>query len=116
MNPVMVGRYYELMQKLRELEEEKKMLNEEIKREMLKGNITEATIGKYSVRLQRNDRSEVKDTVIPYLKATGHQDLIIETYDREMFKELEKRGVFDETELKKHRVEKFVYALYVKPY
>lgn len=115
MNPRNVKRYYEIKQKIKGLEAEAKVLNDEIKDEMLSKGITDIVIGNYEIHLQRQDRSEIKDTVIPYLKEKGYSDLIVETYDRERFKELEKRGSFDENELKKHRIDKIVYALFVKP-
>ncbi|MDP4094985.1 MAG: hypothetical protein Q8920_16710 [Bacillota bacterium] len=115
MNALMVKKYYEIKQQIKELEDEAKLLHDEIKECMLKDEINKTTAGNYQVSLQRQDRSEIKDTIVPYLKEQGYSGLVIETYDHEMFKELEKRGVFDEAELSKHRVEKIVYALYVKP-
>lgn len=115
MNALKVKRYYEIKQQIKELEDEAKLLNDEIKDTMLKEDISRTTVGNYQVLLQKQDRSEIKNTVIPYLKEMGFRNLITETYDHEMFKELEKRGVFDEEELAKHRVEKIIYALYVKP-
>lgn len=116
MNALKVKRYYEIKEQIKNLETEAKMLNDEIKDEMQKNNIKEMTVGNYHLNLQRQDRSEVKDTIIPYLKQTGHTDLIVETYDREKFKELAKWGAFDEEELKKHRIEKIIYALYIKQF
>jgi len=115
MNALKVKRYYEIKQQIRDLETEAKMLNDEIKDEMLEKGINSTAVGSYQLHLQRQDRSEMKNSIIPYLKETGHQDLIIETVDRERFRELEKRGAFSEEELRKHRVEKIIYALFVKP-
>ena len=115
MNAIKVKRFYEIRQQIKELETEAKLLGDEIKEQMLKEEITRTSVGNFEVHLQRQDRSEVKDTIVPYLKGHGFEDLIVETYDREMFKELEKRGRFDKEELAKHRVEKIVHALYIKP-
>lgn len=115
MNAMKVKRFYELRQQIKELETEAKLLGDDIKEQMLKDDIHETTIGNFQLLLQRQDRSEMKDTIIQYLKDHGYSDLIIETYDREMFKELDKRGKFDKNELEKYRIEKIVYALYVKP-
>lgn len=114
MNALKVKRYYEIKQQIKDLETEAKMLNDEIKDEMLETGVSTTAIGNYQVQLQRQDRSEIKDSIIQYLKENGYGDLVIETYDRERFKELEKRGVFDAEVLKKHRTERIVYALYVK--
>jgi hypothetical protein len=115
MNALKVKKYCEIKQQIKELETEAKLLSDEIKEQMLKEDINKTTVGNFQVQLQRQDRSEMKDTIIPYLKEHGYSDLIIETYDREMFKEFEKRGKFDKEELIKHRIEKIIYALYVKP-
>lgn len=115
MNVFKVKRLYEIRLQKKELEEEEKLLTSEFKEEMLKNNTKEMVIGNFALQLQRQDRSEMDDTVVSFLKASGHLDLVKETYDRDKFKELEKKGVFDENELKKYRKEKIIYALYVKP-
>lgn len=114
MNLARINRYYEVKQKLKELQAEERQLNEEIKEEMLKNHLQEATAGKYHLQLQRHDRSDMDPSIVGYFRETGHEELIVETYDHELFKELEKRGVFDDMALKKYRREKIVHALVVK--
>jgi rRNA-processing protein FCF1 len=114
MNLAKINRYYEVKQKLKELQAEEKQLNEEIKEEMLKNNLKEAAAGKYQLQLQRHDRSEMDASIVNYFRETGHEELLVETYDHELFKELEKRGVFDTAVLQKYRREKIVYVLLVK--
>ena len=115
MNVLKVKRLYEIKQQKKELEEEEDLLVKEFKEEMLQKSLKEAIVGDYRLQLQRHDRSTYGGSIIPFLKETGHSDLIIETFDHDKMKELEKKGAFDENELKKHRVERIMYFLYVKP-
>ncbi|NLD50974.1 MAG: hypothetical protein GX660_27845 [Clostridiaceae bacterium] len=115
MNILKVQRLYEVKQQIRELEIEEDLLVREFKEEMKQDNIKETVIGDYRLLLQCQDRSIYRNSIVPYLKEKGLNDLIFETYDHDKLFEVEKQGILDENELKKHRVERLYYYLYVKP-
>lgn len=115
MNFVKVKRLYELKRQIKELETEEAALVKELKEEMLAGNIRETVAGSYKLLLQQQDRSTYGPSVIPYLKGMGHPGLVVETYDHDRLKELRRRGLLDESELERHKLEKITYNLYVRP-
>lgn len=109
-----VKRYYELKQEIKSLELEAEKINLEIKDIMRRKNISEISIGDYLLEIKLQDRSKFNNTIVNYLKENGYEDLIIETYDPERFKELNKLGKLDKQELDKYKIEKTIYALYIK--
>jgi hypothetical protein len=115
MNVLKVKRLYEVKKQKKELDDEEEILVKELKEEMLQKNMREAIIGDYQLRLQTQDRSTFGRSIVPFLKETGHSDVIIETYDHDKLKELEKNGLLSEGDLKKHKIERTVVSLYVKP-
>lgn len=115
MDEKLVISYYELNEKLKDLQEERDQLNQIIKDEMIKSNMTKATVGRYDLEIKVQDRSKYDDTIVKYLKKSGMKDLIIESYDEVKLKERIKTGKIDENAINQYKVEKFIHVLYVKP-
>lgn len=109
-----VKRYYELKQQIDSLKSEAEKINLEIKHMMRQENIAEICVGNYLLELKLQDRSKFNNTIINYFREIGHEDLIMETYDSEKVKELEKLGKLDEKEIQKYKIEKITPSLYIK--
>ena len=114
MNEKLVERYYELNQKLKQLQEERDLLNQEIKKFLIQSNIKKAQVGGYLVELKVQDRSRYEHGVTEYLKAVGLNELVIETYNEKQLKKQLKEGKLDSTELERYRIKNIVHTLSVE--
>ena len=114
MNEKLVERYYELNQKLKQLQEERDLLNQEIKKFLIQSNIKKAQVGRYLVELKVQDRSRYEHGVTEYLKAVGLNELVIETYNEKQLKKQLKEGKLDSTELERCRIKNIVHILSVE--
>lgn len=110
-----VKRYYYLRQQIKELQLEADKLNEEIKGKMNEQGISETVIANYHLSIRIQDHSRFDNKIVNYLREIGYPDLIIETYEHDKLKLLEKLGRLDEQELQKYRIENIIKSLYVKP-
>lgn len=109
----MVKRYYELNEKLKELQEERDLLNKQIKNQMLESNISKAIVGKYLLEIGTQDRSKYDDSIVAYLKEIGMTDLIVETYDEKKLKERCKSGKLSNEKLNEYKNENIIHILNV---
>ncbi len=115
MDEKMVNRYYEVNEQLKQLQNERDLLNQVIKGHMLENSISKATVGRYLVQIKTQDRSKYDDSIIGYLKKVKMNDLIIESFDETKLKDRIKAGKLDSLKLQKYKIEKIIHVLNVDP-
>lgn len=111
----MVKRYFEINEQLKVLQEQRDLLNKQIKSDMLESDINKAIVGRFLVEISTQDRSKFDNSIVSFLRDNGMVDLIIETFDEKKLKERIKLGKLSTDKLEKYKIKNIIHVLHVNP-
>lgn len=110
-----VKKLFEIRQRIKKLQIEEEKLRDLIKDEMIRTGKKEVIVSNISVRLRTQHRIQIDDEIIPFLKANGYSQLVIEKCHQDKFKEMLNKGAFQENYdyIKDYIKTRDIYYLYV---